>query len=150
MPRMSALILGNHVKQGLELADEYRLPTTIRNIIQQHHGTTVMPFFYQKALEKNGEEVHENDYRYLGPKPQTKESAIVMLADAVEASARALREPTHSRLKGLIIDLVEERFQEGQLNEAPLTLADLEKIKDSFLTILAATFHARVGYDKED
>jgi len=151
-PRMSALILMNHVKKGLEIAEKYRLPSSIRDIIVQHQGTTIMSFFYQKALEKDVTgEVREEDYRYPGPLPQTKEAAVVMLADTVEAASRSLKDPTHSRLKGLIVELVDERFQEGQLDESPLTLRDLQKIKESFLTILAGTFHTRVEYpDKDD
>jgi len=146
-PRMSALILASHVKMGLELADEYHLPSSIRDIVVQHHGRTLMSLFYQKALAKNGdEEVHEEEYRYPGPRPRTKEAAIVMLADAVEAASRTLRQPTYSRLKGLIENLVDERFKAGELDRAPLTLRDLESIKESFLTILAGTFHARVEY----
>ena len=146
-PRMSALILMNHVKRGLELAEKYKIPSALKNIIAQHQGTTIMTFFYQKAKNKKGpEEPREVDYRYPGPRPQTKEAAIVMLADAVEAAARSLKDPTHSRLKGLIEDLVDDRFQEGQLDESPLTLRDLERIKESFLVILAGTFHARVEY----
>ena len=146
-PRMSALILMNHVKKGLELAEKYKLPASIKNIIAQHQGTTVMSFFYRKAIKKNGtEEANKEDYRYPGPRPQSKEAAIVMLSDAVEAATRSLKEPTHSRLKGLIGELVDARFQEGQLDESPLTLKDLERIKETFLTILAGTFHARVEY----
>jgi putative nucleotidyltransferase with HDIG domain len=151
VPRMSALILMNHVKRGLEIAEKYKLPSSIKEIIVQHQGTTLMSFFYQKALEKNGsEKVSEEDYRYPGPKPQAKEAAIVMLADAVEAATRSLKEPTHSRLKGLIEDLVDGRFQEGELDESPLTLKDLGRIKESFLTILAGTFHARVEYPEKE
>lgn len=151
-PRMSALILMNHVKRGLELAEKYKLPKSVREIIGQHQGTTVMSFFHQKALnQKNGgSEVSEVDYRYPGPRPQTKEAAIVMLADTVDAAARTLKEPTHSRLKGLIEELVDGRFQEGQLDESPLTLRDLERIKESFLLILAGTFHARVEYPEKE
>ncbi len=150
--RMSALILGNHVKKGLELAEKTRLPSSIRDIILQHHGTTFMSFFYQKAVTKDGPgEVDENDYRYSGPRPQSKEAAIVMLADVVEAATRSLKGPTHSRLKGLIDELVDERFQEGELDESPLALRDLERIKESFLTILAGIFHARLEYpDREE
>ena len=151
MPRMSALILMNHVKKGLEIAEQYKLPTAIKEIIVQHQGTTVMSFFYQKAVNQNGSgEASEDDYRYPGPRPQTKEAAIVMLADAVEAAARSLKEPTHSRLKGLIEDLVDERFQKGELDESPLTHKDLGRIKESFLTILAGTFHARVEYPERE
>ena len=152
MPRMSALILANHVKRSLELGEKFKLPTAIQDIMSQHHGRSVMDFFYQKALnlKAEDEEVNEEDYRYPGPKPQSKESAIVMLADAVEAASRALRQPTHSRLKGLIEDLVDQRFKEGELDESPLTLRDLEKIKEAFLTILAGTFHTRIEYpDRE-
>jgi putative nucleotidyltransferase with HDIG domain len=150
-PRMSALILMNHVKKGLELARQYRLPSSIVEIIAQHHGKTLMSFFYQKAVKKNGhEDTSENVYRYTGPRPQSREAAIVMLADAVEAASRSLKEPTHSRLKGVIEDLVNERFREGQLNECPLTLLDLEQIKASFLMILGGTFHMRVEYPEKE
>lgn len=146
-PSMSALILINHVKKGIDLASKYKLPKAIRDIMEQHHGKSVMTFFYQKALnKKQGEEVNETDYRYPGPLPQSKEAAIVMLADAIEAASRTIKEPTHSRLKGLIEDMVDERFQNGELDQSPLTLRDLLRIKESFLTILAGTFHARVEY----
>ena len=110
-----------------------------------------MNFFYQKAVQNNeASEVSEEDYRYPGPRPQTKEAAIVMLGDVVEAATRTLKNPTHNRLKGIIEDLVDGRFQEGQLNESPLTLRDLERIKEGFLTILAGTFHTRVEYPEKD
>ena len=148
MPRMSALILANHVKKGLELGEKHKLPAAILDIMTQHHGRSIMDFFFQKALNLKAEDeaVNEEDYRYPGPKPQSKESAIVMLADAVEAASRALKQPTHSRLKGLIGGLVDERFKEGELDESPLTLRDLERIKEAFLTILAGTFHTRIEY----
>ena len=150
LPRMSALILINHVKRGLEFAEQNKLPKAIKDIIGQHQGSTVMSIFYQKAMQKS-DDVNEDDYRYPGPKPQTKEAAIVMLADVVEAASRALKDPTHSRLKGLVNDLIDERFKEGQLNDSPLTLRDLERIKSGFMTILAGTFHTRIEYpDKED
>ncbi len=150
-PRMSALILMNHVKRGLEIADKYKLPSSIKDIINQHQGTTIMTYFYQKAIDKDGsEEASEVDYRYPGPRPRTKEAAIVMLADAVEAATRSLKEPTHSRLKGIIEEIVDGRFQEGELDQSPLTLNNLERIKESFLTILAGTFHARVEYPEKD
>ncbi len=150
-PRMSALILMNHVKRGLEIAEKYKLPSSIKDIINQHQGTTIMSYFYQKALDKDGsEEASEVDYRYPGPRPQTKEAAVVMLADAVEAATRSLKEPTHSRLKGIIEEIVDGRFQEGELDQSPLTLNNLERIKESFLAILAGTFHARVEYPEKD
>ena len=149
LPRMSALILINHVKRGLEFAEQNKLPKAIKDIIGQHQGSTVMPFFYQKAVQKS-DDVNEDDYRYPGPKPQTKEAAIVMLADVVEAASRALKDPTHSRLKGLVNDLIDERFKEGQLNDSPLTLRDLERIKSGFMTILAGTFHTRIEYPEKE
>ncbi len=150
--RMSCLILMNHVKKGLELAEKYKLPKSIKDIIHQHHGTTVMSYFYQQALDRSDpKETREEDYRYQGPKPQTKEAAIVMLADTLEAATRSIKTPNHSRLKGLIETLVDERFREGELDESPLTLKDLEKIKESFLTILAGIYHTRVEYpDKKN
>jgi len=144
---MSALILINHVKRGVELAEKYKLPKAIRDIMAQHHGKTIMAFFFQKALAKIGADgVNETEYRYPGPLPQSKEAAIVMLADAIEAASRSLKEPTYSRLKGVIEDIVDERFQGGELDQSPLTLRDLERIKESFLSILAGTFHARIEY----
>lgn len=150
-PRMSALILSNHVKKGIELSERYKLPTAVKDIIMQHQGTTIMPVFYRKAREKNESgEVHESDYRYPGPRPQTREAAIVMLADVVEAATRSMKAPTHNRLKNSIDDLIDERFKEGQLDDSPLTLRDLEKIKESFLTILSGIFHTRVEYPDKD
>jgi len=151
-PSMSALILGNHVKKGMELAEKYGIPTAVRDIMVQHHGRTVMSFFYQKAVSKKGEDaVNEEDFRYPGPLPQTKEAAIVMLADAVEASTRSIKDPSPGRIKGVIEDIVQERFQSGELNESPITLRDLEKIKESFLISLAGLFHTRLEYpEKED
>lgn len=150
-PRMSALILSNHVKKSLELAEEFGLPSAIQDIMVQHHGRSLMTYFYQKALEQSeGEEVNEEDYRYPGPKPQTEEAALVMLADGVEAASRTLRQPTHSRLKGLVEELIDERFQSGELDEAPLTLKDLQRIKESFVSILAGIFHTRVEYPEKE
>lgn len=150
-PRMSALILRNHVKKGIDLADQYRLPKAVKDIIPQHQGTLRMSFFFKKAMARGEEEkINENDYRYPGPKPQTKEAAIVMLADAVEAASRSMKDPTHSRLKGLIEEIVDERFQSGELDESPLTLRDLQRIKEQFLKILAGTFHARIEYPNKD
>ena len=151
-PSMSALILGNHVKKGMELAEKFGIPTAVRDIMVQHHGRTVMSFFYQKAVSKQGQDaVNEEDFRYPGPLPQTKEAAIVMLADAVEASTRSIKDPSPGRIKGVIEDIVQERFQSGELNESPITLRDLEKIKESFLISLAGLFHTRLEYpEKED
>lgn len=148
-PTMSSLILTSHVKDGVELALENRLGERIVHIIQQHHGTSLISYFYQKAKEKENPEmdsIDEKDFRYPGPKPQTKEAGIVMLADAVEAASRTLSEPTPSRIKGLVQRIVNNIFLDGQLEECELTLKDLQKIEESFSRILTAIFHQRIDY----
>jgi putative nucleotidyltransferase with HDIG domain len=148
-PTMSSLILTSHVKDGVELARENRLGERIIHIIQQHHGTSLISYFYQKAKEKENPEmdsIDEKDFRYPGPKPQTKEAGIVMLADAVEAASRTLTEPTPSRIKGLVQRIVNNIFLDGQMEECELTLKDLQKIEESFSRILTAYFHQRIDY----
>lgn len=148
-PSMSSLILISHVKDGVALAKENHLGRKIIDIIQQHHGTSIISYFYQKAKEKENPGVHEinvKDYRYPGPKPQTKEAGIVMLADAVEAASRTLSDPTPSRIKGLTQQIINKIFTDGQLDECELTLKDLHQIGDSFNRILNAIFHQRIGY----
>jgi putative nucleotidyltransferase with HDIG domain len=148
-PTMSSLILASHVKDGVEMARENRLGERIIHIIQQHHGTSLITYFYQKAKEKENPEmdsVDEKDFRYPGPKPQTKEAGIVMLADAVEAACRTLSDPTPSRIKGLVQRIINNIFQDGQLENCELTLKDLQKIEESFNPILNAFFHRRIDY----
>jgi len=148
-PTMSSLILSSHVKDGVELAHENRLGERIIHIIQQHHGTSLITYFYQKAKEKENpamDSIDERDFRYPGPKPQTKEAGIVMLADAVEAASRALTDPTPSRIKGLVQRIINNIFLDGQLEECELTLKDLQKIEESFSLILNAIFHRRIDY----
>jgi putative nucleotidyltransferase with HDIG domain len=154
-PTISKIIITNHIKEGVELARKYRLNDDIIRFIKEHHGTSVIHYFYQKALEdsKDVEELKEENFRYIGPKPQTKEAAIVLLADAVEAASRALSEPTPASLKELVHDLINNKFIDGQLDECDLTLKDLNKIAESFLRVLLGIFHARVEYpssEKED
>ena len=150
-PSMSCLILSNHVRTGLELAKEHKLPREIRDFIAEHHGTSKMEYFYQKALEMgNEEEIAETNFRYPGPKPHTKETGIVMLADAVEATSRTLKDPSVSRIRGMVIAIVQKRFQESELDESPLTLRDLTKITESFETVLVSTFHSRVEYPDQE
>jgi len=151
-PAMSALILISHVKDGVEMARENRLGERIGHIIQQHHGTSLISFFYQKAKGKENpemESVNEGDFRYPGPKPQTKEAGIVMLADSVEAASRALTDPTPSRIKSLVQRVTNNIFLDGQMEECELTLKDLQKIQESFDRILTAIFHQRVDYTPE-
>jgi len=149
-PNMSLLVIINHVKRGVEIAEENDIPKEVRDFIPQHHGTNLISYFYKKALEKNDDsEVQESDFRYPGPKPQSKETGIVMLADAVEAACRALRDPSISRLRNMVNGIVEERFKKGELDECPLTLRDLNLIKESFIRTLTGIFHGRVQYSED-
>ncbi len=148
-PRMSALIIASHVKEGVEMAKEIDLPQEIIDIIPQHHGTKLITYFYEKARVRQDPdlgEVTEEEYRYPGPKPQTKEAGIIMIADAVEAASRTLDEPSPARLKGMIRQIIDYIFLDGQLNECDLTLRDLEKIAQSFLRVLMGIHHQRVSY----
>ncbi|GBC94805.1 Cyclic-di-AMP phosphodiesterase PgpH [bacterium HR16] len=147
-PSLSALIIAAHVKDGLELADQYRLPRPIRDIIAQHHGTSLISFFYQQALA--GCEMHtpvlEQQFRYSGPKPQSKEAGIVMLADAVEAASRSLSRPTPARIESLVEHIIQEKIADGQLNECSLTFSEVHKIQEAFCRLLVAMLHSRVEY----
>lgn len=148
-PSMSSLILISHVKDGVELAKEHRLPKEIIDIIQQHHGTRIITYFYNKAQESrdpNLPSINEMDYRYHGPKPQTKIAAIVLLADAVEASSRLLADPTPARISNLVEKIVKDIFVDEQLNECDLTLRDLSTITNSFVKALTGIFHHRIDY----
>ena len=149
LPSMSALVLSNHVKDGLELAREHGLPRVILDAIAQHHGTRLMKYFYTKALEQRGPEggeVAEEKYRYSGPKPQNKVMGILMLADAVEAASRTLTEPTSLKIRGLIRAIVEACLEEGQLDDTDLTLSDVNQVSEAFLRVLANIFHQRIDY----
>ncbi|HHV54366.1 MAG TPA: HDIG domain-containing protein [Firmicutes bacterium] len=148
-PRLSALVLRLHVKDGVDLARQYRLPESIVDFIRQHHGTTLIPFFYQKALDRARETedtVEEDDFRYPGPRPQSRETAIVMLADAVEAAIRAHVDGNRTRLEPVVRRIVRERLDDGQLDESDLTLRDLEGIVQAFLRVFNGMFHSRIPY----
>ncbi|GAG67388.1 unnamed protein product, partial [marine sediment metagenome] len=149
LPSMSSLIISAHVKDGLETAKQYHLGKNIQDIILQHHGTSCMNYFYRKAIELNAEgnqPVSDKDFRYPGPKPQTKEAGIVMLADAVEASSKTLSDPTPSRIQGMVQQIINNIFADGQLDECELTLKDLHLIADSFNRVLNGIFHSRIEY----
>ena len=148
-PSMSALVLTSHVKDGVELAREHRLGLPIINIIREHHGTALIKFFYDRAKSLSDpevEQVDERDYRYHGPKPQSREAALIMLADAVEAASRTLTEPTSARIKGMVKKLINNIFIDGQLDECNLTFKDLHLIARSFNRILGGIFHNRIDY----
>ncbi len=148
-PSMSALILISHIREGAELARENRLGQQIIDIIRQHHGTALIKFFYERAKSQaasNGQTVEENEFRYPGPKPQTREAGIVMLADCVEAASRTLVNPSPDSIQGLVQKLINNIFIDGQLDECELTLKNLHEIAKSFTGILNGIFHHRIDY----
>ncbi len=151
-PSMSALIIRSHVKEGIELAREHKLPRVIEDMIPQHHGLSRIEYFYEKArreAEEAGEDpdsVDPNLYSYPGPKPQTKEAGILMLADGIEASCRTLSEPTLDRIQGLVQKMINKVFASGELDECDLTLKDLHQIAKCFTRTLAGIYHQRIAY----
>ena len=150
-PNMSALILASHVKAGIEMAEKSGIPKVIQHFIPEHHGTNIMSYFYNKAKENAGEsEVNTADFRYPGPKPQTKETGIVMLADAVEAATRTVKNPTPNKIRAVVENLVDQRFKDGQLDECDLTLRNLKTIVDAFMPVLQGVFQHRVEYPETE
>ena len=148
---MSKLIIMNHVKEGLELANKYKLSPRITEFILQHHGNSLVYYFYRRALEglEEDQEIREEGFRYPGPKPDSKETAIVLLADSVEAATRALKDPDPEKIKELVHKVINNKFIDGQLDECELTLKDLEKISAIFIHILGGIYHSRVNYPEE-
>ncbi len=144
-PTLSSLIITSHVKDGLELAKENNLPQQIQDIISQHHGDGLVSFFYHKALEEN-DEVPQESFHYEGPKPQTKEAALVALADNVEAAVRSMKQPTPGRVEGLVRKIVKDKLNDGQLDQCDLTFQDLDRIAMAFVRVLNGIFHSRVEY----
>lgn len=149
-PAMSLLIIVGHVKDGIEMAREFGLPSVIRHFIEAHHGTTLVEYFYHAARKQKEAEAQpgpsEFEFRYPGPKPQTREAAIMLLCDSLEAAARALPEPTPIRLEQLVETIATKRLMDGQFDECDLTLADLHKIEQSIIKTLCAIYHARIKY----
>ena len=145
-PSLSALAVIAHVKEGIEIAKQLKLPQPIIDVIPQHHGTSLVSFFYQRAVESQGSNVREDSFRYPGPKPQTKEAAIIMLADSVEAAARTLAKPTPNRIEQLVRSIIRSRLEDGQLSECDITLMDLELITQTFTRVLQGLLHSRVEY----
>ncbi len=148
-PSMSALILSSHVKKGRVLGEAADIPDDVLNFIEEHHGTMVQKYFYDKALRSGSEETLIDKFRYPGPKPQTRETGIAMLADAVEAASRTLDHPSPARIDNLIQRIINDRFESGELDQCPLTLRDLARIKRAFAQVLIAAFHHRVEYPKD-
>ena len=150
-PQMSALVLISHVKDGVELAREEKLPGLVKDAVREHHGTTVMAYFYQKALETDSHSsVNKDDFRYPGPRPLSKESALLMLGDTVEAAVRSLKEPTPAHIRTMVYKLIDMRAQEGELDNSGFTLRELAVIKEKFISILTGIYHKRVAYPGQD
>jgi len=148
-PHMSALIVSSHVKEGIALAKAHKLPQTIIDMIPQHHGTKRIGLFYEKAKEKadpDVQQIEEKDFRYPGPKPQSREAGILMLADGAEASVRSLKEKSPTRIKKTVEEMIDNSFAEAQLDECDLTLKDLHEIGKAFIRILTALHHQRIAY----
>jgi putative nucleotidyltransferase with HDIG domain len=151
-PSMSALIIRAHVKDGIDLARRHRLPKVIEDMIPQHHGTSVIDYFYDKArkeaeeLGEDPENVDRSLYQYPGPRPQTKEAGLLMLADGIEAAARTLTDPSQDRIQGMVQKMLNKVFASGELNECELTLRDLHLIAKSFTRVLTGIYHQRIAY----
>ncbi len=146
-PSMSALVIAAHVKEGIELGRKWRLPQAVIDFIPEHHGTMVMEYFYHKALNsEDGSPVKVDDFRYPGPKPRCRETAILMLADAVEAATRSLAKPTPSRIREITKQIIDKRMLSGELDNSGLTLSDLARIRESFIPLLTGIHHARIVY----
>ncbi|MCB1215701.1 MAG: HDIG domain-containing protein, partial [Deltaproteobacteria bacterium] len=151
-PSMSALIIASHVKDGLEMAKEYKLPQRITDFIPQHQGTKVIGFFYNKAkkiAEEKGEKVDEKHYRYPGPRPQTREAGIILLADGVEAAVRSLKEKKPHSIRAKVQQIINSNFIEEQLDECDLSLRDLHEISETFTRVLVGIYHQRIEYPED-
>jgi membrane-associated HD superfamily phosphohydrolase len=154
---MSTLVIVSHIKEGVTLAKKYKLPQVIIDGIEQHQGTSLVSVFYHRAKTRQQKEnaagqpaINDEDFRYEGPRPQTREMAILMLADGCEAASRSLDKPTPVRIANLINDLFDSRLRDGQLDECNLTLAELNKIKQSFVFSLTNMLHGRIAYPKDE
>jgi len=153
---MSQLIIVGHVKDGIEMAREYGLPTVLRQFIETHHGTTLVEYFYSEAKKlkaknsklKDVAAPSESEFRYAGPKPRTKEAAIVMLADTVEGAVRCITEITPTKIEAVVHNMAMKRLQDGQFDECDLSLRELSQIETSMTKTLAAHYHGRIAYPK--
>lgn len=146
-PNLSTLVITSHTHDGVEMAEKYKIPTKVRDIIQQHHGTTLVAYFYHKAKKgEKGDSIKEEDFRYEGPKPSTKEAAVVMLADSVEAAVRSMTDKTEGKIEGLVRKIIKDKLDDGQLDLCNLTLKDLDNIAKSFMKVFSGFFHQREQY----
>lgn len=150
-PNLSTLVITSHAKDGEEMAKENKIPLSIRDIIKQHHGTTMVAYFYHKAKKDDvNQTVKSEDFRYEGPKPQTKEAAVVMLADSVEAAVRSMSERTEGKIEGMVRKIIKDKLDDGQLDMCDLTLKDLDIIAKAFLRVLSGFFHERIEYPESE
>ncbi len=150
-PEESVELISRHVKEGIELAREYNVPQEVVDFIPMHHGTMVISFFFEKAKKLYGEEkVNIDDYRYPGPKPNTKESAIIMLADGSESAVRSIEDPDPVKVENVIDKIIKGRIDDGQLDNSPITFSDIDKIKEAFISILLGQHHRRIRYPKQE
>lgn len=147
-PNLSTLIIISHVKDGLELAKEFKVPKVIQDIIQQHHATSLVKYFYvtMKNSSDTPDDIKEEDFRYPGPNPESKEAAIIMLSDAVEAAVRSIPNPTKNKIEEMVNNIIKGRLNDGLLNDCDLTLKDLEKIRKAFLKVFSGIYHERIEY----
>ncbi len=148
-PELSASIIRGHTQAGYQMSQKYKIPRRIQDIILQHHGTTLIKFFYYKAKQDN-ENVDPKDYRYPGPRPQSREAAVVMLADSIEAAVRTIKEPNQEKIREMMGNIVRDKLSDGQLDECDLTLKDLTLIQDAFMQVLTGVIHERIEYPKMD
>ncbi len=150
-PNLSTMIIKSHVNDGLELAKKYKLPKVIQDIIVEHHGKTLVKYFYytMKNSAEDPDEIRESDYMYEGPIPSSKEAAIVMLSDSVEAAVRSIKEPDKEKINEMVNFIIDDKLSSGQLNNCNLTLKDIEKIRECFCTVLNGIYHQRIEYPKE-
>jgi len=158
-PSLSSKIIIGHVKDGIKLAKEYRLPPAIANFIPMHHGTSKIDFFYNKALEmfdNDFSKINEDDFKYPGPKPNTKETGLLMICEAVEAAVRSLKNPTLTKIESMADKIIQKRLQEGQLDNCPLTISDLNKIKGNvkgkygMMSVFKGIYHLRIEYPNQE
>jgi putative nucleotidyltransferase with HDIG domain len=152
-PRMSALIIGSHVRDGVELGKQGGIPEVILDFITMHHGTARMEYFYNKAIqltEEGGQPPAESEFRYPGPRPHSRETGIVMLADSVEAASRSIEQPTQRKLESMVNSIFESRIADGQLDHCPLTFSEINTIKGTLLSMLSGIHHFRVKYPGQD
>jgi putative nucleotidyltransferase with HDIG domain len=144
-PADSARIIADHVTGGIQLAQQYKLPPRVAAFVPEHHGTRMVSFFYRRAAEADPD-IDPDAFRYPGPKPQSRETAIAMMADSVESATRSLQDPTPDRIRGLIHSIVATKMRDGQLDESPITLREIAQVEETFVKVLASVYHQRIDY----